>query len=254
MKRNQFLFFTVLVLAGFLLWRNLGAKISSHKESPLSSPNESTTKKIKGEISQASSAAPSSKPTTNNYSPFAEPVLFRENPHRLVVQNGRRLYESSASVSGPTSAEALRSSNLWRDQAWKIWKGVSAVAKKDALAEGSQNLGAIGNYVLVSDASILSDEHQFSSTQPLAVFNSRTNLPGLITGNFAVKLQDASDFQSFILDHDLKIIGAFPQIRVYYVMANREPVDLVLLQEYLTKDPRVENVTLEIVTQGYAKK
>ncbi len=245
----------ILIGVGVFLWRNSGSKVSSAKEPEVSSAYKETIKE-KGEASQASSAAPTTESTlaSKQVEDSTEPILFRDNPNRRSIPRGRVPRNTSPVAGAPSSPEALRSSELWTDQSWKIWKGVSAVPSKDYPAGEAQPLGSVGNFVLIEKSSIASDEHQFSSSMPLAVFNSEGNLPGLVTGIFAVKLQDASDFESFVLDHDLKLTAAFPDISVFYVTASKEPFDLPLLQETLRKDPRVEKATLEIVTQAYAKK
>lgn len=252
MKRNKVFFFILAIAAGVLLFRGLGNKVSS-QEGTDHQVTSAVAKNFKGEASQASSLPPD-EPTVLKTKDLSEPLLFQESSDQFANPRGHFRARNSGGAAAPSSAEALRSSDLWADQSWKIWKGVSAVPSKDYPAGQSRPLGSIGGYVLVAGNGIGLDEHQFSSSRPLAVFNSEGNLPGLITGVFSVRLHEATDFESFVLDHNLKIVSVFPEISVFYVTSNKEPFDLSTMQETLNKDPRVMKALLEIVTQAYAKK
>ncbi|MDG0816000.1 hypothetical protein [Bdellovibrio svalbardensis] len=255
MKRNQGLFLIVLVGAGLFLWRGFGHSVSSTEESASSSLSRQSSNENHGEASQSSSA-PEERAQTESSAPSAvanEPVLFQDNPARVRISPNRGGAGAVAFVA-PTSLESLRASSLWAGQDWKVWKGVSAVPKVSYQGSEGKELGSVGSFVVVENSNSVSDENHFYSQAPLAVFNPTRNRTGIVTGDISVTLQDAGDFESFVLDHDLKIKEVFPHLRLYYVAAGKEPVDLVALLTSLKNDPRVEKVNLEIVTQSYAKK
>ncbi|HWU43496.1 MAG TPA: hypothetical protein VN132_08660 [Bdellovibrio sp.] len=184
-----------------------------------------------------------------------EPVLFADNQNKL---NGMlsppRRPQNSTGTPLPTSSSVFRSTPLWSDQAWQVWQGVRVVAAKDFSGNEGKQLGSLGSYVLLEESSHVSDEHQFSSDNPIPIYNSARNRSGVISGVFMVKVSGDSDFQSLILDHNLKIKGATPSVGIYYVTSQQEPFDLLAMMDTLRKDPRVSEVNLEVVTQNYGKK
>lgn len=242
MKRIFVFSFVVVVGACVFYFMRTGA--SSHPKA-ISAPSESQE--------QASTLPAKPSAAAASVTP-SEVRFFNDSGQRNGVSDGIRHPQNTQRSAFPASAEELRPTTLWRDQTWQLWRGVKTVAAANFQTGSAEPLGFVGSYVLIKDDQFVGDEHQFSSQTPLPVYNSARNKTGLITGVFTLVLKTADDFENVVLDYDLNIKGAFPQLRTYYVAISKEPYDLVQAMEAFKKDSRIEKIDLEVVSANYGKK
>ena len=239
----------VVLLAGFFLWKGLH-KGSSRKGEGLAATSSASSSKSKTTVmaSESPETEGSANPSPGNRPANGADYFPQDSIHAKFHLS--RLKVRRDETPFPMSNNDLRPSTLWEKNDWKVWKGVSAIPSKNFKGDEGTRLGEIGHYVVVQTGAN-QDEHNFSTSSPLAVFNPNANRPGLVTGTFKVVLDDVQDFQSLVLDYDLRIVSAVPAAKIYYVTSNKEPFDLQATLDTLKKDPRVARAELEIVSTSH---
>lgn len=241
----------VLLVAGFLLWKSLQKKSSRQNEDRAVTSSASSSHTKTTVMASESPAREDSTESSQGNAPaggndsFPKDVIHAKfHPSRLKIRRDETPF--------PISNNDLRSSTLWEKNDWKVWKGVSAIPLKDFKGSEGTRLGEIAHFVVVQTGANI-DEHNFSTSSPLTVFNSTTNRPGIVTGEYQIVLDDAQDMQSLVLDYNLKIIAAVAAAKILIVTSNKEPFDLQVLLETLKKDVRVNrvNLAIESVSHGF---
>lgn len=134
---------------------------------------------------------------------------------------------------------------------WKRWAGVRAVSKNEKVPTSS-TVGELQKYSLVADNKPFS-ANQFSSLSPWVVADTRLGLVGVVTGVMIVVLKEGVSADFLKNNSDLKILNESPGIRTCFVTAAQDPFDLVALKDYLTRDPGVQEVQLEVLSRQYEK-
>lgn len=146
---------------------------------------------------------------------------------------------------------SLEASLTLENTRWKIWSGVSAVAK----SQGSRPdaIGEVSGFYLVQDDRFRSDERNFSSGSPLVVFDQRRDAVGVVTGSFEVTLNEGVDIRALVSNQDLRIINAFPESHIYFVTSATQPFNLQNLYQALKNDSGVKQVDIEVLSRHYEK-
>ena len=140
------------------------------------------------------------------------------------------------------------------DKNWKVWDGVKASPEHSFQRTPEMEIvGRLSGYVLVKTDLQNTVEH-FSTESPLAVFNERLAVPGVVTGILSLKLKYKDELSDVLRDYGLKTRDSFPEISVYYVTAQKNPFNLAQLFQALQQDPRIERVEPEIVNRKYEKR
>ncbi|QDK38410.1 hypothetical protein [Bdellovibrio sp. NC01] len=261
MKRNGVGIFLILVVAVavFFYWKRQGAveaTVSQHKTSEAQKPesNEQASSKPSLSASQANTEAGGPQQGFTPRAEVPDSAFFNDNGKRKMPTEGILARNRNPNtVQVRPSAEQLTTTPLWEDGSWKVWNHMTAVPTENYNGTGKA-IGQVGSFTVVEASAFKADEHNFSSSQPIVVYKDNGQRPGLISGSYLVVLRDSTDFESFVLDHGLRLLNAFPETRSYYVTAGAEPFDLSLLLQTMRNDPRVETANVQVVTERYAKK
>ena len=239
----------VVLLAGFFLWKGLH-KGSSRKGEGLAATSSASSSKSKTTVmaSESPETEGSANPSPGNRPANGADYFPQDSIHAKFHLS--RLKVRRDETPFPMSNNDLRPSTLWEKNDWKVWKGVSAIPLKNFKGDEGTRLGEIAHYVVVQTGATV-DEHNFSASSPLMVFNSSSNRPGVVTGAYQITLDDAQDMQSLVLDYNLKIIAAVPAAKILIVTSNKEPFDLQVLWDALKKDARINSVNLAIESTSH---
>lgn len=261
MKRNGvgILLILALVVAVFFYWKRhnvVEATTSQNKTSEAFKPG-SSEQASKNPAAASNNQTEAANPSAQAFVPRAEvpdSSFFNDNGKRkMPAESILARNRNPNTVQVQPTPEQLSTSPLWEDGSWKVWGHMTAVPTESYNGDGKA-IGQVGSFTVVEAAAFKADEHNFSSSQPIVVFKDNGKRPGLISGSYLVVLRDSGDFESFILDHSLRLLNAFPETRSYYVTAGSEPFDLSLLLQTMRNDPRVETANVQVVTERYAKK
>jgi len=180
--------------------------------------------------------------------PASTPGLRRNWKGKLPPAVRRSLGRRPASTELRTLPMALE------DKHWKVWDGVKASPEHSfQRLPDTEIVGRVSGYVLVK-ANLQNSVERFSTESPLAVFNERLAVPGVVTGTLSLKLKHKDELPDVLQDYGLKTRDSFPEISVYYVTAQKNPFNLAQLFQALQQDPRIERVEPEIVNRKYEKR
>lgn len=238
---------TILVigaaLAVFFLRSN---KEASHISAP-SAEVFSSAEAVKEDTSATSeqpapdSAATVSETTSSSSNPSALPPRGARSADRPI--GGQKSYN--------TQGAKLLEDPAFAGTAWKIWSGVSAYPKSQG-APDENRVGEVNGYFLVNEGQANSSEN-FDPAKPLVVLRADSNTAGVVTGVFAVILEDGASADFISQTSQLKLVSSFPNIQTYYVTSSEVPFSLKGLHEALREAPEVKEVKMEILDRQYEK-
>lgn len=146
---------------------------------------------------------------------------------------------------------SLAQSSVLSGTSWKVWEGVTAYPQASGVR--SDYLAEVSGYYLVEEETFRGDDRHFSSAQPLAVYNERKGIAGIVTGTIQIILNEGESIDSLVQEYDLKVMGSMPEAKVYFVTSAQEPFNLSSLKERLSSEPVVKQVELEILSRKYEK-
>lgn len=135
---------------------------------------------------------------------------------------------------------------------WKIWRGVHAVERKWVSASKQEIIGEVSGYLLIRN-NISFGRKDSTSVKHFVVVDPRLQVAGVVTGVLKVLLKEGANSDFLVQNSNLRIRDAFSDIRTYYVAALEEPFDPLVLKEFLSRQPEVEQVELEIVFKKHEK-
>lgn len=150
-----------------------------------------------------------------------------------------------------TQGAKLIDDPVFAGTAWKIWSGVSAYPKAQGAPSGS-SLGEVNGYYLVNEGEANTSEN-FYPSKPLVVLRSDSNTAGVVTGVFAVVIEEGASADFLSQSSQLKLVSSFPNIHTYYVTSSEVPFSLKELQDSLREAPEVKEVKMEILDRQYEK-
>ncbi|XGC81194.1 hypothetical protein ACES2L_01705 [Bdellovibrio bacteriovorus] len=197
-------------------------------------PIASVAERVKEEAVQSTEVASTSS---------SAPIVSQRTPRKLPPP--RRV------SSLPLENAELEKIPLLADTPWKLWKGV--VAKPRTSANPNEVvISQVSGFVVVA-SEVEYDLKNFFSDSPLVVANTRLSQAGVLTGTINVILKEGQSADFLNEENGVKIVGAFPKIRTYYVTALQEPFDLPAFYLELKNHQGVEQASLEILSRQYDK-
>ncbi|KYG67035.1 hypothetical protein AZI86_08445 [Bdellovibrio bacteriovorus] len=239
---------TILVigaaLAVFFLRSNKEAADILSPAAEVSSPSEETTQNAVAKSAQNPRDSISSstfETTSSSSNPAGPPPRGARSADRPL--GGKKSYN--------TQGAKLVEDPAFAGTAWKIWSGVSAYPKTQGEPSGNR-LGEVNGYFLVTEGQVNSAEN-FDPAKPLVVLRTDLNTAGVVTGMFAVVLEEGASADFLSQSSQLKLVSSFPNIQTYYVTSSEVPFSLKGLQEALREAPEVKEVKMEILDRQYEK-
>lgn len=147
----------------------------------------------------------------------------------------------------------LRENELFESTLWKVWTGVRAVPAAQFTAGEDEVVGRYGGYYIVRDSTMIGDDTNFESKNPIVVFDQRMNTVGVVPGIVMLTLKDNATLPKIQREYSLKVTDRFEHLRLFFVTASVASFDLYKFVNVLKRDPRIEKAELEIVSRNYVK-
>ncbi|WP_413575112.1 hypothetical protein ACLVWU_12635 [Bdellovibrio sp. HCB290] len=224
-----------------------------------------TTKSLTAQTEKLSNLDQNTNVNANSAEKAAAPVaapkvVAASSPESSPVQQmqGREIdpeamahRQAKAEFVRPQASE-LRNSLLFRETAWKVWSGVSAVPAVDYDGDG-EVVGRSAGYVIVKDTKGLGDDRNFSLKNPIVVFDENQGTVGVVPGRVILVLKNFALLEKIQKEYGLALLNRFDHLRTVFVTSSLQNFNLSKLVNVLKKDPRVERVELEIVSRNRVK-
>lgn len=192
------------------------------------------------------------------------------NPAHQVPQPANQVerklaQETSSGLSRPISTINLRPSN-WalpeREElqelditelkdTWKIWITKEATYPTNNTETASEIRP--GNFHIIDNQDNTVALHDFSTHQPVVLFNERLKTVGILTGNFAIRLRDATHWEDLQEELGLKLVHSIPNTNLFYATSISNRFNISSLFEMIQSHPLVESTQYEVVSRNYAK-
>lgn len=169
------------------------------------------------------------------------------------AEESRRLLEPKRkqTVLPKPDDRRLAQSSVLSGTSWKVWEGVAAYPQ--SAGKRSAYLAEINGYYLVEEDGFRGDDRHFSASQPLAVYNERKGIAGVVTGTIQITVNEGVNIDSLIQEYDLKVVGSMPEANMYFVTSAQDTFNLSSLKERLSSEPGISQAQLEILSRKYEK-
>lgn len=140
------------------------------------------------------------------------------------------------------------------DQKWKWWSDAAVITKNqgNSIAAGAV-LAEVSQHLVIPRNSQGSSVDEFFPESPLVLFDPLKKRVGLLTGVYIIKARSLADMSELENDGQFEIVNAFSELRLLYVKPKKIPFNLSRVEEFLSRDGRVQSFEYEILKGNLVK-